>query len=165
MASICTFCAKNIWCTGVNLHIWSSVNLHLSPMRCQSVADFLFVSGSKFLQHARNVCEACKKHFFLYFQCWHRNWHCFHNYTLQCIDTLSYTRCRSYIYSLLSTGSPASVALFFNMRVKFPSMGSISAQNVLHPVLSYYHQMSLKITSISVSHSFCNADNIQLFIY
>ena len=75
MASICTFCAKNIWCTGVNLHIWSSTNLHPSPMHGPSVADFLFVSGSKFLQHARNVCEACKKHF----QCWHRNWHCFHN--------------------------------------------------------------------------------------
>ena len=75
MAPICTFCAKNIWCTGVNLHIWSSTNLHPSPMHGPSVADFLFVSGSKFLQHARNVCEACKKHF----QCWHRNWHCFHN--------------------------------------------------------------------------------------
>ena len=69
------FVQKNIWCTGVNLHIWSSTNLHSSPMHGPSVADFLFVSGSKFLQHARNVCEACKKHF----QCWHRNWHCFHN--------------------------------------------------------------------------------------
>ena len=67
MASICTFCAKNIWCTGVNLHIWSSTNLHPSPMHGPSVADFLFVSGSKFLQHARNVCEACKKHFFYTF--------------------------------------------------------------------------------------------------
>ena len=134
-------------------------------MHGPSVADFLFVSGSKFLQHARNVCEACKKHFFYTFNADIEIGTVFTTYTLQCIDTLSYIRCRSYIYSLLSAGSPASVALFFNMRVKFPLLGSSLAQNVWCLVVFNYHQMSLKVTSITVSHSFCNADNIQLFIY